>query len=762
MTPAVLPSFRPPQVPVRRAVQSRRGGEWIVPRRALKTLFFALAIVLGAEPAAGQTNSRAEIGMNLWFHVDYNNSFAFTDLVRRARNWGSVDSPSDSSQVRVDELGWPEQDAAVFLHVSIDAAGLEPLRLVNGPAPLPAGTYRIVFNGQANLIDPSTGAVVNQRYDTASNTTRADWVLEAQDERNSASISFVGTRRTGSSAEGTGLTNLRIFLPGFPDDGSVTFTPAFRDAIARFGIVRFMDWIDANRNAMREFSERITPAHASYSLITGSDDLPEFDFTNPLRGVAIEHMVQLCNETDTDMWINIPVRATDECVRQMLELIRDGSSGFAGLEPERRLYLEYGNEIWNGFGPGFQCFPRVSALAQQVLQNERTSGVPHPINFDRLFPAAVDPGILTAANETLTGDEPFLAAQMRWRFIAFRIKTISDMARQVFGDAQMMSRVRPILAWQFGDGQVTASTGLRFLDEFAGTARDDTEPRNPVARRVNEIVFGGGGAPYALTGGNTSSARNYFRRFPHADFAPSSRVDATLARAYGIRYVAYEGGPSLGDPVTGAGTLPEVTERRLNADPRMGTAFRTAHNIWKRAGGDIIVYYVLTGDPTFEFAGTDTDSNSPKLRALARLLGQRLPDVSTGKLVPATFRAGTAPHLYNEGCSILDRGRRVLLNDNEFVGRSQLLVPLRTARRAPRNVTVRIETNGLGRGSSSFDVFLNGRLLGRINVTGDSAPAFQVPGPRQALGLEGGLNVLMLRAAEGQTEIRRIEVAAAN
>lgn len=723
----------------------------VSPRSALPCLAVLLFTLFTSTPhAQSQTgvDNRNDLGMNLFFHRDFNNSFAFTDIVRRARNWGSVERPFDPTNVPVDSLGWPMQDAGLFLHASLDDN--PPGTLTPGPAPLPVGTYRIIFNGSATGIFPSIGTISNLRYDRRSNTSRALWRLGAAEARHeNVTMVFGGTRRTADAPLNTGLTNLRIYLPGFPDDGSVVFTPDFLNIIGNFGIVRFMDWIDANKNPLVNFSDRITPAHASYNLVVGSDDLPDLDFTEPLRGAALEHMVQLCNETNTDMWINIPARATDDCVRQMLQLIRNGAGGFPGLEADRRLYIEYGNEIWNSLGAAFHCFPRVSLLAQSALQANRS----HPINFDGLlgdFPA----DILTRPGDQLTGDQPFVAAQMRHRFVAFRIKTISDIAREVFGDGQMMTRIRPVLASQFGDGQTTFSTGLRFLDEFAGVVR----PSNPVPRRVNEIIFGGGGAAYSV--GDTSSRDAYFRNFPQAEFAPSARLDAVLARGYGIRCIAYEGGPSLGDPQTGEGR-DATTERQFLADRRMRTAFARAHNTWMQAGGDIFVYYVLTGDPTFEFAANDGDVSSMKMRGYNDVRFREAPLVTTGKLVPAAFPIGTATHSLNDGSSIINNGASVLLNNNEFVGRSQFFIPVRTRDNASANVFIDVETNGVDRGASSFEVFLNGRSLGLVNVPEGSAPRFRLPRATAGVATLGPrLNVINLRAVSGQTEVRRIRVRA--
>lgn len=715
-------------------------------------------LVLTAATCYPQIDNRANLGMNLWFHTDYNNSLAFTDIVRRARSWGSVARPDLSTGVRVDQLGWPMQDAGLFLHTSLE--GNARGQTVPGPAPLPVGIYKIVFAGQAEFIRPSSGTVRNKKYDPKTNTTRADWELKSTDQRHdNISIAFTGTRRLANSGQNSGLTNLRIYLPGFPDNGSVTFTPSFLNLVRQFGIIRFMDWIDANKNPLQKFANRVTPAHASYNLSVGSADFADLDaVTDPKRGVAIEHMIQLCNETDTDMWLNIPALADDDCVRRMLLLVRDGTTGFGKLEAERKLYLEYGNEVWNSFAPaaGFLCFLRASALARDALQAERATGKRHPINFDKIFDG-LNPAILTRASETLTPREREVAATIRHRFVAFRIKTISDIARSVFGDGQMMTRIRPILASQFGDAQLTFSTGLRFLDECFGVVRT-AAPANSVARRVDQIIFGGGGAPYAL--GDIRSRDAYFRTFPHAEFRPATRIDAILARGYGIRCVAYEAGTSLGDPVTGAGVLDAVTERTFNNDPRMFKAQADAHRAWLQAGGDTAVYLTLTGDPTFEFARNDQDSASPKLRAYDNMRREALPAVSTGQLVPSktAFFAGHVPHFYDDGAAVINGGQSVLIDARSFAGRAQLLLPLRTAGRSAVNVTISVETSAVNRGASSLQVLLNGRLLGTVSVPANSVATFQLAGAQGAAQLQGGLNVLTLRAATGQTEVRRVRV----
>lgn len=694
----------------------------IFPRHAARVAL-ALAVALSSIPHVhSQTDNRASLGINLWFHTDFNNSFAFTDLVKRSRPWGSADRPFEPI-TNVDPLGWPRQDAGVFLHVSRmeNARGRE----AEGPAPLPAGIYRIVFNGQASLIQPTEGEIRNLTFDRASNTTRAEWILVTP-ASNNVMMSFRGTRREPGARTSTGLTNLRIFLPGFPDDGSVLFTPDFKRVIQRFGIIRFMDWVDANVNPVRHFSQRTRPEAATQWPLAPASGFEGLEFFGPSFGVAFEHMVQLCNETKTDMWLNIPALATDSFIRQTLRLIRDGdrARGYPGLNRARKLYVEYGNEIWNSRSANrFFCYERVKKLSDAARADRA-----HPVNFDG------------------TPSE----FEALFRFVAFRLKTISDICREEFGDEAMITRVRPVLAAQFGDGSASFSTGLRFLHTFCGAVR----PNNPVARPVHEVVFGGGGAAYAL--GGTGSRDTFFASLPHREFAPAARTDAILAKAYGLRCIAYEGGPSIADPESGNAALPPFLARQFNADPRMEDAVVRMHDAWTAAGGDILVYYVATGDPAFEFTPADRQQRTPKLRAINKIRRRPPAAITTGRSILGTYRIASSPSLINEGNFIPKSRNRVFLRADTFLlGPGQILLPVRNSGSAAQRVVVSVETSGDER-DASFDVFLNGTQVGRrVRVAADSPATFRRVGAAVA---QPGLNVFRFTAVSRQSQLLRLRV----
>jgi hypothetical protein len=96
-----------------------------------------------------------------------------------------------------------------------------------------------------------------------------------------------------------------------------------------------MDWADTNLSNITTWNDRRPYDHATQQ---------SGDFKN---GVAPEYLIELCNELDSDAWLNMPHGADDTYVRNLATLVRDT------LEPGRKVYVEWSNETWNG-GYGFE------------------------------------------------------------------------------------------------------------------------------------------------------------------------------------------------------------------------------------------------------------------------------------------------------------------------------------------------------------------------------------------------------------------------
>ncbi len=193
----------------------------------------------------------------------------------------------------------------------------------------------------------------------------------------------------------TPVTEIKAWLPDPENPNTSTlegqlFHPTFLSRIAELGdglgFLRPMDWVKTNASPQKSWSDRRLPGHVFQTGVLSERDPTEpFDISAGERetGVAFEHMVALCNQTNKDLWITIPHLAVEDApagqdnfVTKLAKLIRFGSDGvepfsspqvdpaFPPLKPSLRVYVEYSNEIWSS---GFS-FPQGNWAEERAAQ----------------------------------------------------------------------------------------------------------------------------------------------------------------------------------------------------------------------------------------------------------------------------------------------------------------------------------------------------------------------------------------------------------
>jgi hypothetical protein len=118
-------------------------------------------------------------------------------------------------------------------------------------------------------------------------------------------------------------------MPGYGTEASRSETgvwnPEFLKRWKSMKIFRTMDWQATNGSKLRTWQDRPLPDDAVYSR----------------AGLPYEVICDFINRTDADLWICVPDDADDDFVRNMAILLKDN------LRPEKQIYLEYSNEVWN-------------------------------------------------------------------------------------------------------------------------------------------------------------------------------------------------------------------------------------------------------------------------------------------------------------------------------------------------------------------------------------------------------------------------------
>lgn len=249
--------------------------------------------------------------MNLSAPTYYSGEIPFRDAFMLSSQWfhqhSNATDPWDLGELELTDDGWP------ILERGRGAACLM-MRNLNGR--YPRGTYICTFAGTGEI---AVGLDAHQIRDDPGRVVFE--VLRPTD----AGILF----KIKWQDRADPIRNVRIWLPGMhPRPGRLQsiFNPIFLRRLEPFSVLRFMDWQTTNESTLQTWSMRTQLTARTQAAA---------------HGVAIEHMIDLCNTLAADPWVCIPHQADDDFIRRFAELTK------ARLARDRRVYVEYSNEAWN-------------------------------------------------------------------------------------------------------------------------------------------------------------------------------------------------------------------------------------------------------------------------------------------------------------------------------------------------------------------------------------------------------------------------------
>jgi len=537
----------------------------------LAAVFLALTFGCAARSAVLPipTNTR-EIGVELEPPTDGSRSRAFVDLAKSFRPFQTLDGKQDAP---TDAAGYPTTDGkAVFFDIRPVPAWNPPIDDPAAFQPNWSGTYHLSFTGQAVVtpVNSPNVAVTHQIYDPAANQTRAEIVVP--EGTGLLALAFSQTRRTPTGPTNSGIIGLHLIQPGYPAGTRQIFSTAFVQSLRPFSTLRFMDWTSTNANPgyygdpghhAAQWADRRLPTDATQ------------DDQGAKHGVAWEYAITLCNQTGKDIWINIPVAATDDYVKGLARLLR------RTLNPSLHIYIEHSNEVWN-FG-----FP-------QYIYNKL---------------AAQDE---VASGSTLNNDHSTDPEVWAHRRHAKRLLEISTIFKSVYGAAALNTTIRPVYAsWLISPGphyadvlkwvSTTYGPPKNYYYALADAAYYNAQKASPTAN-PDEII-----AAMQADSDNNRTARIAIQ---------------TLANTYGVKHFQYEVGPDVG-----GGSTVNVANRILaNRDPKMkALLIHDYRDNWKPLGGDLYMYFShCSADSRYGCWGLSEDVanvHTPKWQAIYALTG---------------------------------------------------------------------------------------------------------------------------------------------
>ncbi|MEZ5440648.1 MAG: hypothetical protein R3F15_04090 [Lysobacterales bacterium] len=588
----------------------RYSGRWIRALVALAMLTTGTASLAGTDPSA-------PLGANLNAVNDFSDEFPFVNLMKSARDWipGNVNGCFDCREpggnpaclapnscpvtISVDADGYPTSLAPGQVLTSILHAGGNPGRLASG-------TYTIRFAGNGTLqllgmtqVSQGSGEIIANLVSSSGNniglrltaTTPGDHLRSVEvlppggvcsnDERQFCD---------GSNACAGGASCLLFTAPGVAD--AQLFQPRFLRNYEPFRLLRYMDWMETNSSPIVDFADYPTPSSAFW------------------HRVPPQILAALGNRLRSDIWINLPHRASDAFIDSFATVLRDS------FTPDRRIYLEYSNENWNGiFAQNVEIPRQFCPGFADLAAGCQNDGIPgNGIACER------DPNTFSLG----AAQAPCFEALVRaW---GDRSVQIFDRFAAVFG-ASANSRLLRVVAAQAANPDL----GRQVL------ARNATGQAFSVASRTDAYAS----APYIGTeyctpdsGINPDTSPQVYASvdnfLDHLETAGMSRAVGFMSgsRAMvngnfpGLRHIAYEGGQHLAGIAgfTFNNVCNDVFDA-ANRHPRMETIYETYWSNWRQNGDEFAHFYTTGRYGPFgrwgllEFQDQDRLS-APKYRAL--------------------------------------------------------------------------------------------------------------------------------------------------
>jgi hypothetical protein len=484
------------------------------------------------------------IGMNLENVVDWSPAWTFADVFQASRGWiahavNTVTGETfwdvgETRPIAVDADGNPTRLATwtnAAGQTMRQMAGTLMFREIGGR--YPGGVYRAEWDGTGRVTFGFDAEVIASGR-TADGHAFADLRVSPSDN----GISM----RIEETSPADPVRNFHVWMPDWqgerfagqrwqPNASFSPFHPLFRQRLAPFGVIRFMAAQETNTSDIRTWTDRRDASDIRQG--SGSGGSPSEPIVN---GMSLEHMVQLANDLDADPWFNMPHMADDTFVRNFATYVRDH------LEPGRKAYVEWSNEIWN-FGWGFE--------ASQWVQDQ--TRLPANIGLSN------------------------------WQVAGLEAKRDLDIWSQVFV-GQEGRVVRVAAGWAANDwvtNEIMSSMGGSF-DAIAiapyMSLSDDQRAGYTTATTVDQV----------LADTRTAIAESVGFARNHRQLADT--WTARLGRD--IQLLAYEGGPHL----DGRGGPYQNAFYAATNDPRMGDIQREYLRGLDAAGMNLYVDFVFTGN----------------------------------------------------------------------------------------------------------------------------------------------------------------------
>ena len=552
-------------------------------RQQLSKLFLLLTLI-----SIGQFATAAPVGFNVSGLYKLNSSLPFTDLFKLSQGWytscqydwqnkRAIDPGCTSSNsFNTKEQGWLDKDSNGWIR-SLPLRNERPIftsviSSINLPSHFPLGRYVVLYEGEGDIRVEGGVSIRSE------NQGRIEFDLTTLKRGLKIHVKTTNPRNYIKNIHLVSAQNERSFKQN-------TINPAYINKVRSFSAIRFMPWQNSKETKLVNWSDRPTVDHSHY---------------NTNKGVPIEIMVDVVNQTNAAPWFSMPYQANPDFVRNFARLVKQRLRG------GKKVYVEYSNEVWNTLYPVHHMGARL-AMSRWPNQYREKAGLRKQFLLANWY------GEKSAETCNIWKQE-FGGQSGRVVCVISSFARTPDVGREAL--ACPLSKYAPCasgmgayaVAPYFGDN-IARIENRNQVKEWARSGEAGLN------KLFNELM-NGGELRNGPAGGSIQLA-----------YENGMKGSAAVAREFGVELVAYEAGQHLKrDDRPHTIRDPAVKELFLkaNLDQRMGQAYTKYLNTWRQSGGGLIMHFYGIGksEPNTAFGMLEnvTSNGSPKYNALLNYL----------------------------------------------------------------------------------------------------------------------------------------------
>lgn len=456
-------------------------------------------------PSVSHAQSHPPLGMNLAGVTDYASELVFVDAFKSAR--GFISQAKGQPWGKGGPLELDKQGNVKSLK---EGQFAETVVWTDFKDRYPSGTYLCLYDGKGD-VDLTSDAKVTKREP-------GRLVVEVKAKSGSGFLRITKTDPADL------VRNIRL-IP-IEQEKTVQEHPFRKDFMDRwkgFRVFRFMDWQRTNDSPLVEWDDRPTPGHHSQAL----------------KGVALEYMIQLCNELSVEPWFCMPHKASDDFVRKFASMVKEK------LKPSLKVHVEYSNECWNGqFAQARYCaeMGRKLDLSKNAYEAQLRYYSQRSVEVFKLW------------EEVFGGKDQLVRVLATQSANPWTGTTALDW-KNAFDNSDAIA-IAPYFGNRFGDPKTADKVTQMTVDELMTDLAKDVEDNRKVVRT-------------------------------YADMAKKRKV----------QLMAYEGGQHLAG-YAGAENNDKLTQlfHAANRHPKMKDLYLADLNNWKEAGGGLFCIFSSMGN----------------------------------------------------------------------------------------------------------------------------------------------------------------------